>query len=137
MLAAETADLLRAHKRHQAEVKMANRTAYHDFGLVFAKEWTDVRRHGDTIGQPLQANNIGEREFARLIKAAGIRPIKFHGMRHTSATLLLQAGQPVHVVSQRLGHAQVSMTMEVYAHVLPDMQQDAATKLGALLHGGS
>ena len=49
--------------------------------------------------------------------------------------MLLQAGQPVHVVSERLGHAKVSMTMEVYAHVLPDMQQDAAAKLGALLHG--
>jgi integrase len=51
------------------------------------------------------------------------------------ATLLLQAGQPVHVVSERLGHSKVSMTMDVYAHVLPDMQQDAAAKLGVLLHG--
>lgn len=55
--------------------------------------------------------------------------------RHTCATLLLQAGEPVHVVSERLGHSKVSMTMEVYAHVLPDMQQDAAAKIGALLHG--
>jgi len=54
---------------------------------------------------------------------------------HTCATLLLQAGQPVHVVSERLGHSTVSMTMEVYAHVLPDMQQQAATTMGALLHG--
>ena len=54
---------------------------------------------------------------------------------HTCATLLLQAGTPVLVVSERLGHAKVSMTMEAYAHVLPDMQQQAATALGALLHG--
>jgi integrase len=47
---------------------------------------------------------------------------KFHGLRHTCATLLLQARVPVHVVSERLGHATVSMTMEVYAPVLPDMQ---------------
>jgi integrase len=48
---------------------------------------------------------------------------------------MLQAGQPVHVVSERLGHSKVSMTMEVYAHVLPDMQQQAAKQLGTLLHG--
>jgi ABC-type phosphate transport system permease subunit len=53
----------------------------------------------------------------------------------TCATLLLQAGQPIHVVSERLGHSKVSMTMEVYAHVLPDMQREAAARLGALLHG--
>ena len=56
-------------------------------------------------------------------------------MRHTCATLLLQADQPVHVVAQRLGHSKVEMTLNIYAHVLPDMQQDAAAKLGALLHG--
>jgi integrase len=59
----------------------------------------------------------------------------FHGLRHTCATLLLQAGTPVHVVSERLGHSKVTMTLEVYAHVLPDMQTDAAATLGALLHG--
>ena len=127
-------ELLRAHKAHQAEVKMANRTTYRDFGLVFAKEWPDVRAQRDRLGHPLQSNNLGQREYATLIKAARVRPITFHGLRHTCATLLLQAGTPVHVVSERLGHAKVSMTMEVYAHVLPDMQQQAAT-LGALLHG--
>lgn len=80
-------------------------------------------------------NNIGQREFAHLIKVSNVRSIKFHGLRHTCATLLLQAGQPVHVVSERLGHARVSMTMEVYAHVLPDSQKEAAATLGALLHG--
>jgi integrase len=47
---------------------------------------------------------------------------------------LLQAGQPIHVVSERLGHAKVSMTLEVHAHVLPDMQDGTADALGALLH---
>jgi len=84
-----------------------------------------------TLGQPLQWNNIGQRLFARLIKAAGVRRIKFHGLRHTSATLSLQTGTPVHVVAARLGHSKVTMTMEVYAQVLPDMQTDAAATLGA------
>jgi integrase len=75
------------------------------------------------------------REFARLIKAAGVRRIKFHGLRHTVATLMLSAGVPAHVVQRRLGHSKVEMTLGIYAHVLPSMQQYAAAKLAALLHG--
>src|SRR5262245_54703368 len=134
-LAPETVELLRVHRKHQRELMMANRDRYHEHGLVFGKEWSDVRKRGDVLGQPLQMNNLGQREYAKLTEAAGVRRIKFHGLRHTCATLLLQAGQPVHVVSERLGHSKVSMTMEVYAHVLPDMQQEAAAKLGVLLHG--
>jgi integrase len=134
-LGAETIDLLRRHKQHQAELKMANRTAYHDFGLVFAKEWAEARSTRDTIGEPLQANNLGQREYAALIKAADVRRIKFHGLRHTCATLLLRASVPVHVVAERLGHSKVQTTLETYAHVLPDMQQSAAAALDAVLHG--
>ncbi len=86
-------------------------------------------------GHPLQLNNIGDREFAKLMKTAGVRRIKFHGLRHTCATMLLEARVPVHVVSKRLGHSKVEMTMEIYAHVLPHMQQEAAATLGKLLHG--
>jgi integrase len=132
-LAPETVELLRAHRQQQRELMMANRKTYCDFGLVFAKQWSDLRKRGECLGQPLQMNNLGQREYAKLIKTAGVKRIKFHGLRHTCATLLLQAGQPVHVVSERLGHAKVSMTMEVYADVLPDMQREAAETLGALL----
>jgi integrase len=103
---------------------MQRRPTHNDFGLVFTRD----------DGEPLLMNNLGQREYAALIKAAHVKAIKFHGLRHTCATLLLQAGQPIHVVSERLGHAKVSMTLEVYAHVLPDMQADAADALGALLH---
>ena len=129
-----TVILLREHRRNQAELKMRNRGSYADHGLVFAKEWTDVLRHGETLGQPLQLNNLGQREYAQLTKTANVRRIKFHGLRHTCATLLLQAGTPVHVVSERLGHSKVSMTMEVYAHVLPGDQASAAATLGALFY---
>jgi len=131
---AETVALLRGHKRTQAEIKLKNRGTYTDHGLVFAKEWTDVRRHGETLGQPLQLNNLGQRDYAKFIEAANVRRIKFHGLRHTCATLLLQAGTPVHIVSARLGHAKVAMTMEVYAHVLESDQKQAAETLGALLY---
>jgi integrase len=132
-LTPKTTELLRRHKGQQAEIKMANRNIYQDFGLVFAKDWWNLRRHGDTLGHPLQSNAIGQGEFKRLIAEAGIRPIKFHGLRHTCATLLLQAGVPVHVVQERLGHKRIEVTLGVYAHVLPSMQHDAATKLAALL----
>lgn len=134
-LAIEAVALLKVHKAHQAELKMANRKTYADHGLIFAKEWSDVRKHGDSLGHPLQVNNIGQREFTRLIKAAGVKPIKFHGMRHTVATLMLSAAVPPHVVQRRLGHSKIEMTLGIYAHALPTMQQDAAQKLAALLHG--
>jgi integrase len=129
----ETAQLLAEHKRHQAELKMANRTVYRDNGLVFAKEWADVTKYGVVIGDPLQMNNLGQREFAALMKEAGVRPIKFHGLRHTSATLALKAGVPVKVVAQRLGHAKTNITLGIYAHALPSMQKEAAARLSSLL----
>ena len=54
-------------------------------------------------------------------------------MRHTCATLLLRAGVPVKVVQERLGHKKVEITMNIYQHVLPDMQEDAAAKMGSIL----
>lgn len=135
VLASETVEMLKTHRRAQAELKMKHRRHYADLGLVFAKEWGDLHGREDTLGLPLQSNNLGQREFARVIKAAGVRPITVHGLRHTTATLLLKTGVPPHVVQQRLGHKHVEMTLSVYAHVLPSMQQDAARRIGALLHG--
>ena len=134
-MAPETVTLLREHKRAQAELKMRNRVAYHDLGMVFAKEWGDLHGREDSLGLPLQSNNLGQREFARIIKAANVRAITIHGLRHTSATLLLKAGVPPQVVQRRLGHKGIEITLGIYAHVLPSMQQDAARRLGALLHG--
>ena len=114
-------------------MKMKNRTSYKDFGLIFAREAEDLQTPEAELGQPL--TTLSESRFVTLLKEAGVRQIKFHGLRHTCATLLLQAGTPVHVVSQRLGHAKASMTLDVYAHALENAQQDAAARLGALLHG--
>ena len=92
-LGAETVTLLKEHKRTQAALKMRNRVAYHDLGMVFAKEWGDLHGREDSLGLPLQSNNLGQREFARIIKAAKVKPITIHGLRHTSATLLLKASR--------------------------------------------
>jgi integrase len=63
--------------------------------------------------------------------------IRLHDLRHTHATLLLRAGEPVKVVSERLGHANPMITLTVYAHVMPGMQREAASKFAALVYGGA
>lgn len=62
--------------------------------------------------------------------------IRVHDLRHTHATLMLKAGVPVKVVSERLGHATVTITMEIYAHTLPGMQAEAAARFAAIVEGG-
>ena len=130
----KTVELLRVHRKSQNELKFRNGKHYHDRGLVFAKQWNQMNRSKQSLGDPLQMNNLGQREFADAIEAAVIRRIKFHGLRHTCATLLLKARIPVHVVSQRLGHKSVDITMNIYAHVLPSMQDEAAAEMGAILY---
>jgi integrase len=73
------------------------------------------------------------RAFARLVRGAGLPHIRFHDLRHTAATLMLRAGVHPKVVSERLGHATVSITLDTYSHVLPDLQRDAAQALDRLL----
>jgi integrase len=65
--------------------------------------------------------------------ALALPPIRLHDLRHTHATILLTAREPVHVVSQRLGHASPVITMTVYAHVLSGSQREAAEKFAALV----
>jgi integrase len=132
-LSAETVKRLREHKRVQAELKLANRDHYVDHGLVFA------RTYEHTIGTvplgfPLGAAVI-RRTMDLLTEAAGVHRITVHGLRHTSATLLLAAGVQPHVVQRRLGHSSINVTLNLYAHVLPSMQQDAACRLGEMLYG--
>jgi integrase len=134
-LSAETLALLKVHKQAQAELKMRNRGTYQDHGLCFAMEWGDLHGRENSLGAPLAWHNIGSREMRRIVKAAGVRRVKFHAMRHSMATLMLSAGVPPHVVQRRLGHSKIEMTLGIYSHVLPGQQQDAAATLAALLHG--
>lgn len=87
-------------------------------------------------GNPYDPDYI-TRNFARymtkLSKELSIPKIRFHDLRHTHATLLLKQGVHIKVVSERLGHASVSITLDTYSHVLPNMQKEAAKKLNDLL----
>src|SRR5262249_16805017 len=116
-ISADTVALLRAHRRSQAELKLKNGEHYRDLGLVFAKEHADAAHAHALLGTPLQPKNISGGDFTRLLKVADVRRITFHGLRHTCATLLLQDGVHAKVVSERLGHSSVAITLDIYAHV--------------------
>jgi len=134
-LAPETIALLAQHKREQAALKMRNRTVYHaDLDLVFARTFEDGATSA-TLGLPISPDMLARR-FHKLREQAGLpTSFTFHGLRHTSATLLLAAGVPAKVAAERLGHASIAMTIDTYSHLLPSMGADAARRLGALLHG--
>ena len=81
-------------------------------------------------GSPLDPEKV-TKEFARTAKEAGFSGIRLHDLRHTHASLMLKAGASPKSISERLGHA--SITMDVYAHLLPGIQEEAAQKLSKLL----
>lgn len=67
-----------------------------------------------------------KRTWRRIIRDANVGHVRFHDLRHCSATYMIQAGVPIPVVSQRLGHTRTSTTTDIYAHVLPGMGREAA-----------
>ena len=73
------------------------------------------------------------RFFKRLLKRAGLPDIRFHDLRHTAAKLMLLNGIPLIVVSRRLGHSKPSVTLDIYGHYIPGMQQEAAAMMDELV----
>ena len=69
----------------------------------------------------------------RLARAAGLPPIRLHDVRHSYATAALAAGVPAKVVSERLGHANIAITLDVYSHVIPGMDAQAANAVASLI----
>ncbi len=78
-------------------------------------------------GSPINPNAV-TLAFRRIIKRAGLKDIRIHDLRHTHATLMLKAGIHPKVVSERLGHANIGITLDIYSHVLPGLQEEAAEK---------
>jgi integrase len=107
---------LREHRKRQLEERMRLGTLWQDHDLVFPSG----------AGIPLSGGNLN-RAFKALLKRAGLSlMIRFHDLRHTCATLLLRQGVNPKFVRELLGHADVSLTLNVYSHVLPDMGDIAA-----------
>jgi integrase len=133
-LSDETVALLQAHKRVQSELKMQNRKVYRDHSLIFAQTWELVGSNKSFLGAPLHESAINKR-LKELCTRAGVPQITPHGLRHTCATLLLAAGVQPHVVQRRLGHKKIEITLNIYSHVMPSMQEDAAKRLATQIHG--
>jgi len=87
-------------------------------------------------GMPLLRRNIIKRHYKPALLAAGLpAEARLYDLRHTCATLLLAAGTPPKIVSERLGHSDVTLTMNVYSHVMPGMQEGATAELERMLYG--
>lgn len=84
------------------------------------------------IGTPIDACNLGQR-FRALLKRHGLRPIRFHDLRHTCASLLIAQGDGPRTIMEILGHSQIALTMNLYAHVFQDVKRESARKMDAIL----
>lgn len=121
-----TVGALRTHRVRQAEERLAVGAAWHDNGLVFALP----------DGRPIHPQRFSQ-WFDQRRRAAGLPRIRLHDVRHTYASLALAAGENPKVVSERIGHAAVSITLDVYQHVNATMQRDTAERVASLILGDS
>lgn len=112
------------HRREQLEYLMKHRDKYtNEHNLVFMSE----------IGTPVSLRNLERRHYKPLLVKAELPDIRLYDLRHSCATLLLAAGENPKVVSERLGHSTIVLTMGVYSHVLPTMQQSATERMEGIL----
>ncbi|KAA3641964.1 MAG: site-specific integrase [Chloroflexi bacterium] len=121
-LAQEVLDVLEAHREDQRLMQNFNRSRWIDEDLIFP----------NSIGSPLDKYNL-LKAFKRLLRDAGLPEIRFHDLRHTAASIMLNNGIPVIVVSMLLGHAKASTTLDVYGHLIPGKQRAAASLMGSIL----
>ena len=117
-----TVETLRSHRVRQAEDRLALGPAYEDHDLV-------CPRPGGSPWPP----DVFSTAFAFFVRRSSIRPFRFHDLRHSHASHLLRAGVHPKIVSERLGHSTVSITLDTYSHILPGMQEDAVRLIDAAL----
>lgn len=120
----ETLEQLLNQNNMIEQEKFGQGDQYMDFDLVVCT----------SSGTPTNKSNI-HRTFNAIIKKANLPRIRFHDMRHTHATLLLLQGVNPKIVSERLGHADVRITLDTYSHLLPSMQKETARNFGKMLFG--
>jgi integrase len=110
---------LMAHREAQNEERTRASSLWEETSLVFTS----------TIGTPVDVGTLTYRSFRPLLKSADLPRIRFHDLRHTCATLLMAKGTHPKIVQKMLGHANISMTIDTYSHVLPDMQEKAVSAM--------
>lgn len=120
-LPATVINLFRETKKQQAENRLFMADKYQDNNLVFCQ--------GN--GKAIDNSNL-TRRFRRLADAKGYEDLRFHDLRHTHASLMLAAGEQLHVVQQRLGHEKPSTTADIYGHAIPGQQRAAADRFDNL-----
>jgi integrase len=116
--------MLQKIKTKQKENRLLCGPLYEDHDLVFS----------NTHGTPINIDYVSQ-QFGYLVKKIGLQHVRFHDLRHSHATLLLEQGEHPKVVSERLGHSSITITMDLYSHVTPNMQKEAAKKLDDFLFG--
>lgn len=114
-------DALREHRKRQAAERLKAGPDWKDGNLIFST----------LTGGPLR-QSFTRPSFTNILFAAELPAMRIYDLRHSCATLLLAGGENAKVVQERLGHASITLTMDTYSHVLPDMQQAAAEKLDQL-----
>lgn len=119
-------EALKRHRTRQSESRLAARLAWSEQGWVFC----------NAVGKPIEAGNMIRRSFRPILDKAGLPAIRFHDLRHSTATLLLSLGIHAKVVQELLGHSQISLTLDTYSHFLPSLQEEAVSRLDTLLSGG-
>lgn len=116
-------EALRRHRVRQAQERLLLGVPGQDHGLVFCRP----------DGRPLDGSGLLRTDFYPLLKRAGLPQVRFHDLRHSAATLLLSQGVHPKIVSELLGHTTIRVTMDIYSHVLPDMQREAVVAMERLL----
>lgn len=117
--------VLRAHQGQQLIDKAKLEGSYQDNGLVFP----------GPLGEPLNPMAL-TRAFQRLAKRVGLQNARLHDLRHFHATVMLQSGQSLVLVSKWLGHASLTTTGDIYAHLLPGWQKEAANAFAKAMEQG-
>jgi integrase len=120
----ETLAQLRKQKLQQSKERLATGSEYQDQDLVIAT----------SLGNFVLPSNLN-RTYWNLIRGVGIKRIRFHDLRHTHATLLLKEGVHPKIVQERLGHSNITVTLDRYTHALPNLQKEAAEKIGSSIFG--
>jgi integrase len=118
----ETVAVLRSHRARQLEQRLAAGADYRDQGLVFSGR----------AGEPLHPKVVSN-QFRKAVARHDMPYLSVHGLRHTWATLALQAGIHPKIVQERLGHSTIAITLDIYSHVNPAMDADAANAVAALI----